>query len=348
MKKKLRTVVLLLMVALMATFVISCGGGSSEDSGSANSTAKQKEVKKELIFADASWDSIRVHNVIAKIILEEGYGYTIEVVPGSSPNLMAGQVEGDINVFIENWPDNYYEIYYGGVESGDLVEVGLNFNDNAQGLYVPRYLIEGDAERGIEALAPDLKTVEDLKKYAHLFPDDEDPGMGAIVNAPPAWSSANIIEVKFDAYNLGETYNLVSSGSDSGLTASLAAAYEKGKPWVGYYWEPTWVSGKYDIVLLEEAPYSDEAWENNYSCAFKAVDCTITMDKASYENHPEVAEFLSHYSTTSALIGEMLSYMQNEDASIDETAEWFLLEKQDLWKSWVPAEVFDKVLASVQ
>ncbi len=334
MKKKVMAVVLLIVVSLF----VGCGNSDTEGT---------QEIKKELIFADASWDSIRVHNIIAKIILEEGYGYTVDVVPGSSPNLIAGQIEGDIHVFMENWPDNF-ESYQQGVDSGALVEVGLNFNDNAQGLYVPRYLIEGDTSRGITALAPDLTSVEDLKKYAHLFPDAEDPGMGAIVNAPPAWSVSEILEIKFNNYGLGEMYNLVSSGSDSGLTASLAAAYEKGKPWVGYYWEPTWVSGKYDIVLLEEEAFTKEAWENGYNSAFKPVDCTITMDKVSYENHPEVAEFLSHYTTNSALIGEMLSYMQNEGASIQKTAEWFLRTKQDVWNSWVSEDVFTKVLATVQ
>ncbi len=331
----MKKIVIALMLLIIVVALGSCSKNDSE------------EVKKELVLADASWDSIRVHNVIAKIILEEGYGYKVELMPGSSPNLITGQIEGDINIFMENWPDNF-ESYAKGVESGALVEVGLNFDDNAQGLYVPRYVIEGDADRGIEALAPDLRSVEDLKKYAHLFPDPEASNRGAIVNAPPSWGVFSILEVKFENYNLGEEYNLVNSGSDSGLTASLAAAYEKGKPWVGYYWEPTWVSGKYDIVLLEEAPYSDEAWENGYSCAFKPVDCTITMDKVSYENHPQVAEFLSHYSTSSALIGEILSYMQNNNAEIEQTAEWFLLTKQDLWKSWVPAEVFQKVLTAIQ
>ena len=55
-----------------------------------------------------------------------------------------------------------------------LRNIATNFNDNSQGLYVPTYVIEGDAERGIEPVAPDLKTVEDLAKYPELFQDPED------------------------------------------------------------------------------------------------------------------------------------------------------------------------------
>ena len=119
-------------------------------------------------------------------------------------------------------------------------------------------------------------------------------------------------------------------------------------PWVGYYWEPTWVTGKYDIVLLEEAPYTDELWADGNKCAFKAVDCTITVDKVFYENHPEVVEFLSKYKTTSALVSETLAYMMNNETDLEETAQWFLKEKQEVWKQWVSEEKFNLVLSTLE
>lgn len=158
------------------------------------------------------------------------------------------------------------------------------------------------------------------------------------------WSYGN----KTWIYNLGEEFNLVSSGSDSGLAASLSAAYEKGEPWVGYYWEPTWVSGKYDIVLLEEAPYTDELWADGYKCAFKAVDCTITVDKDFNENHPEAVAFLAKYETSSALISETLAYMMNNETDIEETAQWFLKEKQDVWAQWLPEDKVEVILSSLE
>jgi len=59
---------------------------------------------------------------------------------------------------------------------------------------------------------------------------------------------------------LNENYELFGTGSQSSLAASMVAAYEKGKPWIGYYWEPTWVMGKLDMTLIEEAPYDEEVW----------------------------------------------------------------------------------------
>jgi glycine betaine/proline transport system substrate-binding protein len=57
------------------------------------------------------------------------------------------------------------------------------FDDAAQGFYVPRYLVEGDAERGIEPLAPDLRSVSDLPRYAELFRDPSSPTRAASTTA---------------------------------------------------------------------------------------------------------------------------------------------------------------------
>ena len=65
-----------------------------------------------------------------------------------------------------DWTDNVPS-YRKDVAKGDIVNIGVVTPDSKQGLYVPRYVIEGDAKRGIKPIAPDLKTVKDLKKALH-------------------------------------------------------------------------------------------------------------------------------------------------------------------------------------
>ena len=102
-------------------------------------------------------------------------------------------MSGDIDVHMEMWTDNL-ATYDDDIAQGRMQEQSTNFDDNAQGLYVPRYVIEGDSARGIEPVAPDLRTVEDLKKYASLFPDPESPGMGRIFGGLPGWEDAHEAE----------------------------------------------------------------------------------------------------------------------------------------------------------
>ncbi|WP_144510465.1 ABC transporter substrate-binding protein [Bacillus sp. FJAT-22090] len=299
-------------------------------------------------FADAGWDSIRVHNSIAQLIVEEGYGYKTEVTTGTTATTMQALEKGDINVYMEVWSDNIKEVYEKAIESGNIIKVATNFDDNSQGLYVPTYVIKGDAERGIEAVAPDLKTVQDLEKYPEVFQDPEDKSKGRIVGAPSSWIISEHLDTKLKTYGLDEQYNYLAPGSDSAIVADLAGAYKKGTPWVGYYWSPTWVTASYDLTLLEDNPYDEATWKESKGTEFPPNDVVIAVHKDLPTQAKDVVDFLSKYSTSNALTEEALNYMNENEADAEEAAHWWMKEHEDIWTSWVSDEVAEKVKAALK
>jgi glycine betaine/proline transport system substrate-binding protein len=308
---------------------------------------KETDEKDTLVFADAGWDSIRIHNAIAGHIIEEGYDYKTDVMTGSTPITLRGLHQGDIDIYMEAWTDNFIDIYGEAIDSGEIVELAINFDDNAQGLYVPTYMIEGDAERGIDPITPDLKSVKDLPKYWEVFRDPDDPRKGRIYGSPPNWAADEILRGKFRTYDLEETFLYFNPGSDTALSTSLVSAVKKGEPWLGYYWEPTWVMGMYDMTLLEDEPYDDKKWDNGYACEFPGVKVAVAVNKRVVEEVPEVAEFLKNYKTSSKLTNKLLAYMQENDVDADEAARWFLKEYEELWTQWVPESVMKRVKKSL-
>ncbi|MDC3413608.1 ABC transporter substrate-binding protein [Aquibacillus sp. 3ASR75-11] len=331
MKKALLLISTLLFVVVLS----ACGGGNEGGSG-------EKSIDT-ITLADAGWDSIRFHNSVAQTIIENGYGYDTEVKPGSTAATIQGLREGDVNVYMEVWTDNIKEVYEEATAAGDFEKVSTNFDDNTQGLYVPTYVIEGDEERGIDPLAPDLKTVEDLKKYPELFEDPEDPGRGRILNAPSGWAVAETIDQKFETYGLDETMNNFMPGSDAAIVTSLADAYNSGDAWVGYYWSPTAVTAMYDLTLLEEPEYDEDTWKETKGTEFPPNDVVVAVHKDFKEQAPEVYDFLSNYETSSALTEQALTYMSENDASADEAAKWWMQQNEDVWTEWVPEDVASKV-----
>ncbi|MFD1037608.1 ABC transporter substrate-binding protein [Virgibacillus byunsanensis] len=325
-----------LFSAAILVVLSACGG----DAGS------EGEIDT-IILADAGWDSIRVHNSIAQKIIEEGYGYDTEVTSGSTPATIQGLRDGDINVYMEVWTDNVKQAYEEAIEAGDFEKVSVNFDDNEQGLYVPTYVMEGDEERGIEPIAPDLRTVEDLKKYPEIFEDPEDPGRGRIINAPSGWAVKEDIDTKFDVYGLDETMNNFMPGSDAAIVADLTDAYNAGEAWVGYYWSPTGVTARYDMTLLEEPEYDEEIWDESKATEFPPNDVVVAVHKDLPDQASEVVDFLSNYETSSELTEEALDYMNENDASPDDAAIWWMNEHEDLWSGWVPDEVAEKVKDSM-
>ena len=303
------------------------------------------EPKTAITFADVGWDSIRFHNAVAGTIAQEAFGYTWEEISGSTPITSEALMSGDIDVHMEMWTDNL-ATYDDDIAQGRMQELSTNFDDNAQGLYVPRYVIEGDSARGIEPVAPDLKTIEDLKKYASLFADPEDPGKGRIFGGLPGWEVSTILEKKIQHYGLDQMYNYVLPGSDAAMSAAFVSAWDKGEPIVAYYWEPTWLLGMYDFVRLQDAPYNPDTYLEGES-DFPATRVTVCVSNQFKQSNPEYCEFLSKYHTSSALTGEALAHMQETGDDYAATAKWFLKQHPELIDQWLTADLAAKLNAAL-
>lgn len=341
----------MLITVIVMSLALLCSGCQNNTDGGEQAGAESAGEKPVLVMADVTWDSIKVHNRIAGFIIEKGYGYPApEYIFCETLPALQGLSGGDIDIYMEVWADNFEEAWNEALTEGTVKALGECFPDAPQGWYVPTYMIKGDPDRGIEPMTPDLKSVSDLPRYWELFKDSEVPTKGRLHNSPPGWTCTRINEFKFEAYGLNETFNLFSTGSDTALATSMVTAYNKGKPWVGYYWEPTWVMGKLDMTLLEEPEYDETLYteESNYACAFPAAKVLIGINSELFNNSPELVEFLSNYSTTLNQNNDCLAYMIDNDGEPQKAAVYFLQKYPEVWSSWVPQEVADKVSAALK
>jgi glycine betaine/proline transport system substrate-binding protein len=211
-------------------------------------------------------------------------------------------------------------------------------------------MIKGDPARGIEAVAPDLKSVADLPKYWHLFKDPEVPSKGRFHNSPPGWGVTEINETKLKTYGLTDTFNIFSTGSDTALATSMVTAYDRGQPWVGYYWEPTWIMGLMDMTMLEEPPYDPAVYNDpsNRGCAYPAAKVLKAIHIDVQTNAPEIAEFIKKYQTSLEENNDFLAYMNDNQVESEAAAIYFLKKYPDTWKAWVPADIAQKVTEALK
>jgi glycine betaine/proline transport system permease protein/glycine betaine/proline transport system substrate-binding protein len=295
----------------------------------------EKSSNKEIVFADAGWDSIKLNNAIAGLIAQEAFAYKgYSEISAGSVLLHEGLISGEVDVHMENWVDNL-SFYPADLAAGKFQELGINFDDNSQGIYVPRYVIEGDPSRGIKASAPDLRAVKDLYRYSRVFPDEEKAGRGRLYGAIPGWKADEILYNKYRYYQLDHHYEYFRPGSDAAMNAAISAAYEKGLPIAAYYWEPTWLLGKYDFVLLEDEPYVNDAEFTAGKTAYPSTRVTVTVSNSFARDNAGFCDFLRNYRTGSALLSEALAYMQEAGADHRETARWLLKKHDGLLDSWL-------------
>lgn len=159
--------------------------------------------------------------------------------------------------------------------------------------------------------------------------------MGQVIFPPPGWAAVAISEQILEESALTDVFTGFLPGSGTALAASMRGAYDRGEPWVGYYWEPTAIMYELDMIRLEGSE-------------FPAAAVDVLMNAESAERLPEVRDFLSRYSTTVEMNNEFLNVLANQVDNAEQAAEWFLRNREDVWTEWVNDEVARNVRAALQ
>ena len=82
--------------------------------------------KPTLVFSDLNWNSAQIQNRIAQYIVENGYGYTTDVVFGATIPLFQGLRRGDSHITMEIWLPSQDEAWNEALAAGEVVSIGLS------------------------------------------------------------------------------------------------------------------------------------------------------------------------------------------------------------------------------
>lgn len=362
-KRAAHLAAVLLTLALLA----GCGGSGTQAPAAGDTTGaktEQPKEKKVIKIADVQWQSLWINNAIAEFIIEEGYGYPTETVQMTTPITQQALVKGDVDLMMEMWTGNVVDWYNEVTEKKQVLDLGTIMDRASQGWYVPAYVVKGDESRGIKATAPDLKTVADLKQYPTLFPDPENPSKGLLINCIIGWECAKINQIKLKAYGLDTMYNVQEPGASAALDAAIAGAYKQGKPFLTYYWEPTWLMGTFDMIQLEEPAYTtgcndeiqgalhDKTTMSDVTakagCAYEDAKVVKMVTASLPGRAPEVTSFLEKMTLKTDDLNKVSAYMEQEKATAEQAAAWFFKNYPTVWKSWVPADIAAQVEAKLK
>ncbi len=338
-----KTLMIAVGLVVMLLSLNACAGTPTSEQP--QTPQPEKEVIKVAVF---SWDSSQVSTALASFILKHGYGYETETTPGETMALWQGLRGGDLHLQLEVYPESQFKTYNEAMQEGSVTRLGYSY-ELYEGWYVPYYVIEGDPARGIEPMAPDLKTIEDLPKYWELFKDPEDPEKGLLYSGVPGWEAERSTLTKVETYGLDAYYNTRATGSEMALTAAMGGAYERGEPYLGYYWGPSWGLAKYNMIRIQEpVPYDKDLWEADRSCDWPIQQTETACNTEWLKTaDPEVVVFLCKFNTNTDIVSKFLLYMHEEEADVNETAIWILKEHEDIWTEWVPVAVANKVKAAL-
>lgn len=301
----------------------------------------------EFTIADMNWNSASFIAHVDQFILKNGYGCEAELIPGDSVPTGTSMIEkGQPDVAPELWTNGIKEALDKGVADKRLRYAGKSLVDGGQeGFWVPDYLV---------AKYPEMKTIEGVIKHAKLFEHPEDDELSAFYGCPAGWTCQITAGHLFDALKLQDhNFEMIDPGTGASLAATISKAYERNKPWFGYYWAPTPVLGKHKMVQVDFGSGTDiEEFRNCITqpdCAEPQVTMyprapvhTITTE-AFANNEPLAYQYFQTRGYTNKLMSEMLAWMEDNQADAEEAMFYFLEHYPETWKPWVSKEVSDKV-----
>ena len=306
----------------------------------------------DIKMAEFNWASGELMANVDKIILEEGYGCDIELVVGGTTAIFAAMNEkGEPQIAGEQWVNALRPILDPALEEGRIIAINEGpILGLGEGWWITPNTVEAH---------PELKTALDWIEHPELFPSAEDPSKGAFVGCPAGWGCQQNNISLFEAFDMEEKgWVLIDPGSAAGLDGSIAKASERGENWFGYYWSPTSIIGKYD---LQSIPFGVPfAGADNWDNCIAVADCddpqptawvkseVYTLVTAEFaEGNDDINTYLAARIYPGNVMGSMLVYMAEEQASGEDAAYEFLTAHEDVWTQWVPADVAAKVKAAL-
>lgn len=298
-------------------------------------------------IADMNWNSASLIAHVDQFILNNGYQCDAELIPGDSVPTGISMIEkGKPDIAPELWTNGIKDALDKGVADKRLRYAGKSLVDGGEeGFWVPAYLVEQ---------YPEMATIEGVIKHAELFINPESDTKHAFYGCPAGWTCQITAQHLFNALKLDEQgFEMIDPGSGAGLAGTLSKAYDRHKAWFGYYWSPTPVLGKYEMVKVDFGTGADV---DEYRSCTTQPDCaspkvtmyppspvhTITTESFA-QREPQAFDYFAKRGFTNQQMSALLAWMEDNQAD-GETAMYHFLEAYpDTWKAWVSNDVAEKI-----
>ena len=309
----------------------------------------------KVTIAEMNWASAELMANVDKIILENGYGCTVELVSGATmPTFTSMNEKGVPDVAPELWANAVVEPLTKATSEGRLIVANkAPITGLGEGWWLPPATLKKH---------PELKTALDVINRPDLFPYSEDKSKGAFVGCTAGWGCQLVNANLFRAFEMEKKgWVLVDPGSAAGLDGSMAKAVERDENWFGYYWSPTSMIGKYKMHKLDfGVPFGGK--ENWDGCIVKAEkDCadpkvsswtksevnSIVTANFAKTGGKDALKYVKKRTFPGEVMNGMLVYMADNQAKGSDAAIEFLKKHEKIWGKWVSGSAKKKIKAGL-
>lgn len=287
----LKSIALMSVGIITAVSLAACGASNKSKGGDSS---------KKVELGYVNWAEGVAMTNLAKAVLEEKMGYTVEMTEADPGIIFTSLAEGDTDAFLDSWLPVTHKSYMNKYKD-KLLDLGTSFKGAKIGLVVPKYVEENTIE--------ELKTNKD--KYG-----------GKIIGID---AGAGIMETTKKAVSEYGIDMELMEGSEPAMLTMLKDAIDKNKPIVITGWAPHWKFAKWDLKFLKDSKNVYGESEDIHKLA------RLNLDK----DKPEVAEFLKNFKMDEKQLGDLMAAIADGEKPLEAAKKW-VDNNEDIVNSWIP------------
>jgi glycine betaine/proline transport system substrate-binding protein len=282
-----------------------------------------------IVLVQNPWTASALNAEVAKILIEENLGNSVEITAIDENTMFAGLAAGDLDACLELWPSGISADEQAYLDEGSVVGIGNLGAIGQIGWYVPRY---------VQEQYPETATWEGFldPELASLFASAETGDLGRFLGTDPSYSQYDEAIIA----NLGLPLQVVFSGSEAATVAALDSAVAAEEPILLYWWVPTAAAAKYDLVEVELPEYTDECYADPalIDCAYPE-DVLVKIASAQLaDKDPAVDNFLAWFTLTNEDQSSMLPAVEIDGEPSAEIAAQWVTDHEDTWTAWLSGD----------
>ncbi len=266
-------------------------------------TAKAAE-PKPLRIGWTAWSDAEAVTHVAKQILEQRLGYKVELIMTDIGLQYQGVARGQLDLMLMSWLPTTHKAYWDKV-SGDVVDMGILYDNAKLGWAVPDYVPESELGSIADMMKPDVQSK--LKNQVQGI----DPGAGLMRASSDAIKS----------YDLN-SYKLLS-GSDAAMVIALDRAIKRKEWIVVTTWTPHWMFSKYKLRYLQDPKQ-----------ALGGAEAIHALSRKGFEqDFQKAAAFIKEFKIPIADLEGIM--MKAKDSSYEKEATAFIKSHPEMVEKWL-------------
>jgi glycine betaine/proline transport system substrate-binding protein len=340
--KRRPALALLNLLALMVLLLAGCGtsqqpsaaaptdAAATGDAAPTSAPAAPSGDKIAIKLAENSWTGSSINVNVAKILLEQQLGYTVEIVTIDENAQWAALASGDLSASLEVWPSGHADNVKTYIDEQKVVEnLGPLGVVGKISWYVPTYVVEQN---------PALASWEGYKDpaAAGLFKTAETGEMGQFLAGDPAWVQYDEDIIK----NLGLSLQVVRAGSEQAVLAAVDSAYTRKEPILFYFWTPHSVLAKYELTAVKLPEYRDDCYskaqEGGVACDYPQDQLFKIAWSGLKDKAPDAHQLLANMQYTNDDQIAMIAAVDTDKKTPAEAAQDWVSKNEAVWKAWLP------------